>query len=211
MKSIRVYLSGSIQKGSADVVKKSVWTSVDICVLHEVLDGVVNLSLLNPTSRSDDLSDYQSVFGRDLLQVYISDLVLVDARDRKGIGIGAEMLFANMCGIPVVSVSPQNSQYRKENLEYIGQFISNWIHPFIGGLSDHVADSVYDAAIFIRDNYPFNEGFTKNKDDFLSMMQYYIATQLERDVEMYNLAVQDHELMDRIERVRKGNWNKGAK
>ena len=77
MKSIRIYLSGSIQKGSADVVKKSVWTGTDIGMLHEVLGGVVNLSLLNPTSRSDDLSDYQSVFGRDLLQVYISDLVLV--------------------------------------------------------------------------------------------------------------------------------------
>ena len=202
MKNIRIYLSGSIQKGKADVVKKSVWTDSDIATLHEVLANAANISLLNPVSRSDDLSDHESVLGRDLLQVYISDLVLVDARDRKGIGIGAEMMFAKEYGIPVISVSPQNSQYRKERLEYIGQQIENWIHPFIGGLSDYVAESVYDAAVYIRENYPFDKRIIKNKDSMISMMRYYIETQLERDIEMHNLATKDHVLLNRIERVK---------
>jgi len=205
MKSIRVYLSGSIQKGNEDATKKSVWTSADIDILQKVLADTMNLSLMNPASRSDDLSDQKSVLGRDLLQVYTSDLVLVDARDRKGIGIGAEMLFAKNYGVPVISVAPPNSQYRKENMDYMGQFLESWTHPFIEGLSDYVADSVNDAALFIRDKYPFGEDLIKNKSIFHDAIRHYIATQFERDTEMYDIVTQDNELFNRIERVKNGD------
>ena len=205
MKVIRIYLSGSIQKGVGDAVKKSVWTDEDIATLRETLEGVANLSLMNPASRSDDLSDHVSVLGRDLLQVYISDLILVDARDRKGLGVGAEMQFAKDYGIPVISVSPPNSQYRKDILEYLGQVVHDWTHPFVGGLSDYIADSVREAAEYIRDHFPFEGGTIKDRDYLRSSMLHYVNTQFKIDTEMYSLANEDPELLNRIELLKGGN------
>ena len=48
------------------------------------------LLCLNPALRTDDLSDEVSVFGRDMTQVFIADLVFIDARHRRGLGVGAE-------------------------------------------------------------------------------------------------------------------------
>jgi hypothetical protein len=201
MGNIRIYLSGSLQKGSEDKTKKSVWTAADIEVLRGTLATKFNLLLMNPASRSDDLSDQKSVLGRDLLQVYISDLILVDARDRKGIGIGAEMLFAKNYGIPVISVSPPNSQYRKKNMVYMGQQLITWTHPFIEGLSDFVADSVHEAALYINDYFPFVDNKVKGNSVFRDSMKHYIETQLERDLEMFDIVSQDKELSRRIEQV----------
>ena len=109
--NIKIYLSGSIKKGNNDMNKKSYWSDKDIDILKKNLSSKYNVIILNPAEREDDLSDFESVMGRDYFQVYISDIVLVDARDKKGIGVGSEMTFAKENSIPVISIAPINSQY----------------------------------------------------------------------------------------------------
>ncbi|MBS0629166.1 MAG: hypothetical protein JSS30_02945 [Verrucomicrobia bacterium] len=80
------------------------------------------LSFLNPAFRTDDLSDECSVFGRDMVQVF------ADVRDRRGSGVGAEMMWAKLHEIRVISWSPRNSHYRKDpdhSLRFpLGEFYS---------------------------------------------------------------------------------------
>src|SRR5579872_2699636 len=102
MRTIAIYLAGSIQKGHE--TNDLYWTRSDLETIEEALSDY-NVKFLNPALRSDDLSDQQSVFGRDMLQVYCSDVVFVDARDRRGIGVGAEMMWAKMNQIPVLTLA----------------------------------------------------------------------------------------------------------
>lgn len=200
--NLKIYLSGSIKKGDKDESKKSYWTDSDISILQRILCPKYDLTILNPAVRSDDLSDYKSTLGRDLLQVYISDLIIVDARDKKGIGIGSEMTFAKVNAIPVISVSPQDSQYNRINFEYLGQRMDRWIHPFIGGLSDYLVESVEEAATLIINNFPFKETEIRHKDYLYDAMQYYVDTQLKVDTEMYNLVKDDMEINKRISTIK---------
>ena len=200
--NLKIYLSGSIKKGDKDESKKSYWTNEEIMTLRNILSPKYNLTILNPAVRNDDLSDFKSTFGRDLLQVYVSDLILVDARDKKGIGIGSEMTFAKVNGIPVISISPENSQYNRTNFEYLGQKMDKWIHPFIGGLSDHIADSVEEAGTYILNNFPLRKTDIKNLDYFYSAMQHYVDSQLKVDTEMYNLVTSDATMCDQINKIK---------
>jgi hypothetical protein len=72
-------------------------------------------------------SDVLSNFGCDLYLVGCSDVILVDARTKKGIGIGAEMMFASVKRIPVITWAPRNSHYRKDFIpDVFGEDIVNW-------------------------------------------------------------------------------------
>lgn len=146
-----IYLSGSVKKGSTDPRSKaSFWTDEDE---HEITSGISGrkVQLLNPSKSVLRRSDYYANFGCDLHLVSISDLVLVDAREKRGIGIGAEMLFAQTRGIPVISICPPNSTYRRDHVpDVFGEDLIDWIHPFIYGLSDHIVDDLHDAIALIN-------------------------------------------------------------
>ena len=197
---LHIYLSGSIKKGKSDESRKSYWTESDIKILKDTLATRYELTLMNPAVRNDDLSDAKSTFGRDLLQVHISDIVLVDARDKKGIGIGSEMTYAKTIGIPVLTIVPPESQYNRTDFEYLGQRIDNWIHPFIYGLSDYLFDSIEDAANFILNNdFPLKE--IKDSSYFTEAIKHYTATQLEKDYGMKEIVDKDMELKYKIEQI----------
>ncbi|MDB6081124.1 MAG: hypothetical protein JWO53_396, partial [Chlamydiia bacterium] len=97
---ISIYLAGTIKKGK-DEEHELCWTTEHKELLQKCCPNT-ELLFLDPATRSDDLSDQQSVFGRDMFQVFSSHLVLVDTRGRRGLGVGAEMMFAKMHQIPVV-------------------------------------------------------------------------------------------------------------
>src|SRR5690242_19798693 len=96
-KKISIYLAGSIQKGHE--YADSYWTDDDMTLLKKELHDY-DVTFLNPALRTDDLSDQRSVFGRDMLQVYCSNIVFVDARHKRGLGVGAEMMWAKLNSIP---------------------------------------------------------------------------------------------------------------
>lgn len=198
---IYIYLSGSIKKGINDSQNKTYWTGEDINTMNSVLAPRFEPVYLNPSVRNDDLSSTDTAFGRDLLQVYLSDIVFVDARSKKGIGIGAEMMFAKTYGIPVLSIVPEESYYRRTNFEYLGQQIDNWTHPFISGLSDFICSSVNEAAEYVLYNYPFKKGI-KNNNHFLECISNYLDSQLHNDREMLELISQDQGLKNKITKIK---------
>jgi hypothetical protein len=148
---LRVYLSGSIRKGHVDPRSPShFWSEDDEA---RIIDGLApdSIELLNPAKTTISRSDVLSNFGCDLYLVASSDVVLVDARTEKGIGIGAEMMFASMKHIPVVTWAPRNSHYRKDFIPNIfGEDLANWTHPFIHGLSDYVVETLDGAIALLK-------------------------------------------------------------
>ena len=181
MKTINIYLAGTIKKGKEEEHELA-WTEAHKELLQNQLS--CNVVFLNPAHRSDDLSDQISVFGSDLFQVFSSNLVLVDARERRGLGVGAEMMFAKMHRIPVVSWLPQNSHYNRDEIHLLGQTVHSWIHPFVFNLSDYLAPSLEDAAHWIEKELLPDNIHIKGPESLREAMAHYLEAQLKHDTSM---------------------------
>jgi len=181
---VSIYLAGKIQKGHEDP-KEFYWHSDDLEALKKFLYPVTPV-FLNPADRLDDLSDQKSVFGRDMLQVFSSDLVLVDARARRGLGVGAEIMWAKMNGIPVVSWAPEGTHYYHKSATLLGVTVHNWIHPFVESLSDRLVEDLEEAAKAVRAVLA-QEVAIKGPECIYEAMEHYKKSNLEVDLPMQEL------------------------
>ena len=149
MSVITIYCSGSIQKGESDN-KKLCWTEKErMAVARGAAPDTV--AFLNPDDPASDLSDTEALFGRDLFQVETADAVIVDARERRGIGIGIEMVISRLVGSLLVIVAPRNSYYRMDSVSYRGGTVQNYVHPHIAVLADAVVDDFEAAGAWLRE------------------------------------------------------------
>lgn len=146
------YLCGSVKKGDEDTRDESFfWTNNNEKYLKEGVKDITELKLLNPSKTKISRKDYYANYGCDLHLVSISEVILVDARKEKGVGIGAELMFAQQRGIPVITWSPKNSYYRKDFIPNVfGEDLVNWIHPFIYGLSDYIVEDLDEMVELIK-------------------------------------------------------------
>lgn len=150
-----VYCSGSIQKGSSDA-KKLCWTSREKEELAAAARPV-EIRFLNPDDPAADLSNTLALFGRDLYQIQFADAIVVDGRERRGIGIGIEMVASRVLGTPLVAVVPRNTYYRMDRLEYRGSVVDDYVHPHLAVLADAVVESFADAGRWLRDHHKSTE------------------------------------------------------
>lgn len=164
-------------------------------LLRSSLKGYT-LSFLNPAFRSDDLSDQLSVFGRDMTQVYVSDFVFVDARERRGLGVGAEMMWAKVNRIPVVTWAPKNSHYNKEKTSILGVAVEGFIHPFILSLSDKIVGTLEEGADWIHSVQSNPDYEIKGVEHIKKAMEYYKDKQLHKDEPMLKL-IKAHEGLEK--------------
>jgi hypothetical protein len=206
---IAIYLAGSIKK-EHHRSNETYWTQEDISFIQNALEHC-ELSFLNPSLRTDDLSDPYSVFGRDMLQVFSSNFVFVDARDRRGLGVGAEMLWAKMNTIPVISWVTKNSHYDKKQINVLGVPVANFVNPFVEALSDIIVENLADGCRwidFVRSNPAaesqgvrcVNTYEIKGMHSIGAAMQYYKDRQLQHDGPMQELLRSSEELRQRLHR-----------
>ncbi len=193
---ISIYLAGSIKKGH-ERTDESFWTDDDMVFLNKILPDY-DISFLNPAFRSDDLSDQRSVFGRDMIQVFCSNVVFVDARDRRGLGVGAEMMWAKFHKIPIVTLAPKDSHYNKSKTTLLGVAVENWIHPFVESLSDAIVENLSDGAMWIRKFVSAIDPKIKDVKYIQSAMQHYRDSQLTHDEPMKALIMANQKLHNRI-------------
>lgn len=148
VRRLSVYCSGSISKGALDQ-RKLCWTDEE---RRQVLHGAAphRVVFLNPDDPITDPDNTLGQFGRDMYQVMIASAVIVDARERRGIGIGVEMAAASALNTPVIVVAPRNSLYRSDLLEYRGTTVKNYVHPHVASLATHVVDDFAQAGEALR-------------------------------------------------------------
>ena len=61
------------------------------------------------------------------------------------------MMFAAYRDIPVITWAPWETHYRRSSVpDVFGEDLTDWTHPFISGLSDHVVDELEHAVDLIR-------------------------------------------------------------
>ena len=181
-KKIGIYLAGSIKKGHENS-QESFWTEEDMDCLRKNFREC-EVIFLNPAFRMDDLADQHFVFGRDMTQVFCSHIVFVDARDRRGLGVGAEMMWAKMNHIPVVTWSPKNSHYNKEKTTILGVEVNDFIHPFVYGLSDKVVETLEEGVLWIEKMLSDPSIEIKDIKHIHASMEYYQKNQLPIDLPM---------------------------
>jgi hypothetical protein len=195
---IAIYLAGSIKKAH-EKSDESYWTEEDMFLIKNNLEKF-DVSFLNPAFRTDDLSDQFSVFGRDMLQVFSSNTVFVDARNRRGLGVGAEMMWAKVNKIPVVTWAPRNSHYHKDHTTILGVPVANFVHPFVESLSDKIVDNLIEGSQWI-DHIISNPTVEIKGIQYIgSAMQHYKDNQLHHDHPMKELMASNEELKQRMHR-----------
>jgi hypothetical protein len=202
---ISIYLAGSIQKGH-EPPNDCFWTQKDMDVLQEHLSDYA-ITFLNPALRADDLSNQRSTFGRDMLQVFCSDIVFADVRNRRGLGVGAEMMWAKLHKIPLVVWAPKNSHYHKSTATVLNVTVENWVHPFVESLADKVAENLREGAEWIR-TFMTNPPPIKDLDTITSAMRYYRESQLHRDHFMQDLIKESEGLQKKVESLREHSLNR---
>lgn len=181
-RTVGIYLSGSIKKGHENS-EETFWTDEDMATIRKSLSEY-EMAFLNPAFRTDNLTDNHSVFGRDMTQVFCSHAVFVDARDRRGLGVGAEMMWAKIYNIPVVTWSPQDSHYNKTRTTILDTQIDNFIHPFVQELSDKIVATLEEGALWIKKILSDPSVEIKGIKHIHASMKYYQQNQLPLDLPM---------------------------
>jgi hypothetical protein len=196
---IAIYLAGSIKKGH-EHSDEFYWTEEDMQIIQQHLHDH-EISFLNPAFRTDDLTNQFSVFGRDMTQIFSCHFVFVDARSRRGLGVGAEMMWAKVNKIPVVTWAPMETHYHKKLTSVLGVSVPHFIHPFVESLSDAIVEDLAQAARWVRTAISDPSICIKDLEHIHSAMQYYQSTQLPNDRPMQELLAASASLQKRMQRA----------
>jgi len=181
MKKISIYIAGSVRKDKEDA--NSIFASEEIkAEITKALDGF-EVIIFDP-NESKILGDGNSSrFGKDCLQVTSSNFIIADLREKRGIGVGSEMVIAKDRKIPVISVCPAESHYKRTNIVFHeGTVNSDWAHPFVEMLSDAVVENFTEAGYWIKK-------FIKNPTKIISgavveeSIKDYLDNYLENDAD----------------------------
>ncbi len=144
---MKVYLAGSVKKGDKDNRPILGWREK----YKEKLNKVKGLKFLDPSSMSEHAGDPFFIFGGDCSMIKNSDLILVCAENKLGIGTSQEILVAKYFKKPTISVVPKQSHHKRYNISFDGKLIKEWIHPFIFSTSDLIVEKVEDAIPWIQE------------------------------------------------------------
>jgi len=141
---LRVYLAHSFDEERQTQVLRD---SSDPVILG-FLEDLRKLSIVvcDPAETTVPKSDYNGRFHYCVSQIQRSDALIVDATKKLGVGVGAEMMLANSLKIPVLTIAPLGSYYRKMP----SSIDDEWIHPFIHGLSNEIFSSFDHCAATLR-------------------------------------------------------------
>ncbi len=169
----KIYLCGSIKKGKHDNEKKHYWGQEEEGLILKEFGPDFEIKLLNPATMGIKRDDSFSNFGADVYLVKNSDFIFVDGRNKRGIGVGGEMVIAKYFSIPVITLCPNETDYRKSYVEDLcGENVHNWIHPFVASLSDFIADDISSAISWML-KYHTNPKPIKNIQVLEDAMSYF--------------------------------------
>jgi hypothetical protein len=144
---MKIVLLGSLPKGD-DV--RSEWKDWKPEYMQAIQHVVPDAKFIHGDSISDNVGA-ELVVGHDLYQIKRADICVIDAREKIGAGTAQEIVIAKYLRKAVVIVIPPNSHHRKTNVVFHGVEMEEWVHPFLKISSDYVAESIEDAADWIKD------------------------------------------------------------
>jgi hypothetical protein len=149
MKKISIYIAGSVKKDAAD--SNSLFASDDTKDdLSWALNGF-QVIIFDPNEAKITGESESFRFAQDCLQVISSNFLVIDLREKRGLGVGAEMMLAKERQIPVIAVCPPNSHYQRSIVFHTGVKNEGWVHPFVESLSDVIVEDFTKAGEWIKE------------------------------------------------------------
>ncbi|MFA5021682.1 MAG: hypothetical protein WC508_01185 [Patescibacteria group bacterium] len=143
--SFKICLIGPIPKG--DKARKN-WQDWKVKYKTE-LAKIKNAEFFYGDQWLDETRPFIT-FGHDSDIIKNSDLVVVYAEEKLGVGTAQEILIAKYFSRPVVVVLPKNSHHRKSNVIFEGELIKDWVNPFIYSTSDCIVNDISQAVVWIK-------------------------------------------------------------
>jgi len=196
MQRISMYLAGNIQK-SHSTYDEQFWTAKEMDTIKQIL-APAEVDFLNPAERMDDLANQKSVFGRDMTQVYSADVVFVDARQRRGLGVGAEMMWAKVNNKPLIVWVPEGSYYNQRDVIILGNQVDHFIHPFVENLADAFVDTVEQGANWIKQHIIENTIKPRGIEYIKETMLYYQENYLDVDAPMQKIIQKNDKIKSKL-------------
>lgn len=140
----RVYLAGRLNKDDLDGQPET-WRQTFASAISRAgpFECVIPRPWLNEHRP-------ELVFGHDCYLIQTSDLLVVNAPEKLGVGTAQEMLVAKYFNKPVFAVLPPDSHHRRSNITIGGRLFNDWIHPFLLSTSDAIFDSLDDLCNCLR-------------------------------------------------------------
>ncbi len=199
-----VYLSGSIAKVGHSG-EHLYWGLTEKQAFKKGVNA--DVVCFDPADREDDISSGESVVGRDLLMVLLADAVIVDARQRRGVGVGAEVIFADQMGTPSLPIIPAETHYNKMNAKILGREPFHFIHPFLKQFaSDKQIYDDFDSAgkalsALMSSTSKWDRQLSNLTEQVKGCFRFYIKTQLTQDKVFHSCLESHPELNQRLNQV----------
>lgn len=144
-----VYLAGKVPKGTGEKKAFVNWRSefrVTVRVCSREFGFEDTVEFLDPAhSVNYGCIPTEAYFGRDVHMIHSSDVIIVDARAKIGLGTAQEILIAKYYNIPSIAVCPKDSHYNKHIDAGNGELF-HYLHPFLYATADIVVETFDDAA-----------------------------------------------------------------
>lgn len=135
---MKIYLAGKVPKGDKEAKSFDDWR----LKYQEALKKIFYADFIMPYNREADESDFLLVVGLDCSHIKESDLIVVNAEERLGVGTAQELVIAKYFKKPIITVLPKDTYHRRSNVVFHGKEIKDWIHPFIYVFSDIVVERI---------------------------------------------------------------------
>jgi len=127
-----------------------------------------------------------STFGRDLLSVHCSDALLVNAKETNDLAVGAEMMWAKMHYIPLITIASKADLHQKPSALVIES------------LSDEIVEDVKAAAKWLNQFITGDIEEIKGPEYMYEGMRHYLTDQLPKDLPMKKLAESSEVFKERL-------------
>ncbi|MBW2977402.1 hypothetical protein KY331_01010 [Candidatus Woesearchaeota archaeon] len=144
--ALRIFLAGSIPKGDDKRKEWKDWKTNYI----EKLSTIKEIEFADPDDWRDETKPL-ILFGHDVNMVKTSDIIIVNAEKKLGVGTSQEMVIAKYFSKPVITILPKDTHHRRSNVVFDKTLIKDWIHPFVFTISDLVVEDISEAIDWIKE------------------------------------------------------------
>ena len=132
--------------------------------------------------------------------VSTADFVFVDARERRGLGVGAEMMWAKAIQTPLITLAPMDTHYRKEKTTILQFTVNDYTHPFVFSLSDVVVSSALEGGRWMKKHIEEPQEI-KGKHHLKETMRHFYSSHFSTDKPFQEILQEFPDFQEKVDQL----------